>query len=194
MGLNFWNERLWFNTPDTVYSMNIDGTDLKTEYTYDTAENDKFIYSFLADDGVLSLSLVDISGEVTEQQVKLEGVAYHVHSYESVWVDATCTQEGYRQNTCPCGVTYHTDQTDPLDHELALEALEGRVRHYCLNCGYGWEETVTTTEPMPTEPALTQSPEVSAEEMSLPIPAFLGAAVIAAGVLLLRSSRKKRRT
>jgi len=51
-------------------------------------------------------------------EIRLTGekVVDHVHSYEAVITEPTCTEGGYTTYTCECGDSYVADETAPLGH------------------------------------------------------------------------------
>ena len=58
------------------------------------------------------------------------------HTYETVEVPATCTEEGYTKNTCACGAEELTDKTAPK-HDA--------VEHICIECAQWGKCGETTT-------------------------------------------------
>ena len=58
------------------------------------------------------------------------------HTYETVEVPATCTEEGYTKNTCACGAEEQTDKTAPK-HDA--------VEHICIECAQWGKCGETTT-------------------------------------------------
>lgn len=144
MGLQISNDRLWFNTPKSVCSLDLDGTDKKVEYT--VSVKDKALLSFLLTDQSLLLSLMTLDGDVSRLQEALPYELSHQHSYDSFDVAPGCEQEGYQQHQCSCGITYRTNKKDPLGHEMTEQLLEDRKRFVCQNCQYTYEEMLPVQE------------------------------------------------
>ncbi len=94
----------------------------------------------------------------------------HVHSYESVTLDPTCTEGGYTTHTCACGETYTDGETAPLGHSYESVTLDptctegGYTTHTCA-CG----ETYTDGETAPlghTYESVTLDPTCTAEGLT----------------------------
>ena len=56
----------------------------------------------------------------------------HVHSYEAVVTEPTCTEGGYTTYTCSCGDSYVDDNTDALGHD---EVIDEAVAATCTTSG-----------------------------------------------------------
>ena len=65
---------------------------------------------------------------------------YHIHKYNAVVTDPTCTEQGYTTYTCECGDSYIDDYVDVLGHT---------------------EETISAVEPTCTEAGLTEGAKCS---------------------------------
>ena len=63
--------------------------------------------------------------------VKVEDPA-HVHTYDKVVTDATCTEGGYTTYTCACGDSYVSDKIDALGH---TEVTDKAVAATCTATG-----------------------------------------------------------
>lgn len=62
----------------------------------------------------------------------------HVHSYEAVVTEPTCTEGGYTTYTCSvCGDSYKDDFTDPLGHQADKDWHYDETNHWhlCSRCG-----------------------------------------------------------
>ena len=66
----------------------------------------------------------------------------HVHSYQTVTVAPTCTEQGYTTYTCAeCGDSYVDDYVDALGHNYESVVTDptcteqGYTTHTCANCG-----------------------------------------------------------
>lgn len=148
-GMSMWNNRIFFSDMDTVYSMNPDGSDLVTEYIYDTQSNRKYIYSSYVDQDTLYLTLSDHNYNFTHTTVALTPTASHTHSYTSEVTPSTCLQEGYTTNTCSCGISYISDGKPRGDHAYESRVIfkasairDGLILHTCSYCGEMYSESV----------------------------------------------------
>lgn len=156
-GLNVRGDRIWFNTPEAVYSVTTAGLDLRTEYTCETLKQGVILHGFYVEQNTLYLTFSDIDGNVTKKQIELTDNIDHIHRYETKIVEATCTENGYLHHCCDCGVTYDTKPTEPLGHELIQETA-GSNRQICQNCDYFIEE-ITQTEPAQPRESPSPRPE-----------------------------------
>ena len=147
-GLSCRNDRIWFNTPDSIYSIDMNGGNLIEEYHYDTREKGAFLYSFFADNELLCITLMDPNENMKTEKLELDSGDCHNHDYISDYVDATCTQGGYSMYRCSCGVEYTLPGKEALGH--AFE--EGTI---CSRCGFA-EETLPP-ETQPSEAAETET-------------------------------------
>lgn len=190
--LCWWNERIWFNTADTIYSMKLDGTDIKTEYTRDIEAEDAFIYGFQVGDGIMNVSLLRFQDEeyqISEQKVELADVQYHEHAYTASYVSATCEEGGYTQKSCICGITYQIERSDPTGHQFTEGNADGAPGQHCVNCDYIYEEAISATEASPTAPDEVTNRPGSFTPMVLAI-AIFAVIAITAGILLSTRKRK----
>ena len=141
-GLALAEGRLYFNRQDTICSMNADGSDMKTEFTYDTEANDRFIYGFWLDGSALQLTLADMDYETVTQQQTLEKLSgQHVHSFTVTELAPTCMEEGYTLSVCDCGLEAQSDHLPPAGHDLQVSAKKaatffaaGYEEGTCVNC------------------------------------------------------------
>ena len=90
-------------------------------------------YSYTAD-------TVEATGEHTfaDGECTVCGALDHVHSYNKVVTDPTCTEQGYTTYTCSdseCGDTYVDDYTDALGHTDSEAVVENNVAADCENNG-----------------------------------------------------------
>ncbi len=89
----------------------------------------------LGTDGDLAGTTVDLTvTSITYAGVESTGSAAgtqvpeaHIHSYEAVVTEPTCTEPGYTTHTCACGDSYVDEHTDPLGHDY--------VDGTCTRCG-----------------------------------------------------------
>lgn len=191
-GLNVRGGRIWFNTPEAVYSVTTDGTDLRTEYACDTLSKGVILHGFYVEQNVLYLSFTDIDGNITKKQIALTDGIDHIHSYQTKIVEATCTENGYLRHYCDCGVTYDTKSTEPLGHELILEA-PGSNRQICQNCDYFIEE-ITQTDPAQQQESPAPSPESKSWfYRAIPVILPVGICIVATCILVPILAAKKRK-
>ena len=66
----------------------------------------------------------------------------HVHDYEAVVTEPTCTEGGYTTYTCECGESYIADEVDALGHDY--------VDGICTRCGEADPDYVAPAEPVDT--------------------------------------------
>ena len=187
----YWDERIWFNTASAIYSITLDGRDLKTEYEYDVSANERYIFGFMIEDGILHISVIDIDYDVRKLEVELRDTDFHRHAYETSYVSATCETGGYQLHTCTCGITYQTDRTNSLGHNLMEEIIENGTCYTCQTCSYTYEEIVPVTESVSTQSSNSTASDGQSDAVLLV--AILGSAgaLMAAVVLLIRKKRKQ---
>lgn len=186
-GLNFWNGRIYFNREDRVLSMLPDGSDVQEVYYREP--DDRYILGSFADDGMLYLTLLAGDHSKTSEEVMLEDVTYHLHSFDTVTVEPTCEDGGFSRQMCSCGITCNYTELSALGHEIQIEVIKepnweesGMLRRYCARCGFEeWEEQPK----LPTTPG-----KVLMDSMDyIPV-----AVSVLLGVLILAAlSRRKRR-
>lgn len=146
LGLCYWNGRIYFNREDAVISMLPDGSDVREVYYREP--DDRYLIGCWADDGILHLSLLDADSNVSAMEVDMEETSFHIHSYETFTVDATCETAGYSEQYCSCGITCNYKEIPVLDHILrfeetraATEEETGLIWIHCEQCGYEeWDE------------------------------------------------------
>lgn len=77
----------------------------------------------------------------------------HAHHYVAAMVAPTCTEGGYTEHTCACGVSYRDAYTTALGHSFTDEVIpptttsQGYTRHTCLHCGYSYEDSYADALP-----------------------------------------------
>ena len=165
-GLTLSENRLYFNSMDTVWSMNPDGGDLKVEYTYDTAANQKVILGSHVEGNMIHLTLRDSGDGQTRIEVPLANPPAHTHSYSSIVTEATCLAEGYTTYTCACGDSYTDNPTPLADHSYDSGIVmkdptpteTGRIVYTCIHCGYSYGEDLFYTPPAATTPPAGTTP------------------------------------
>lgn len=142
-GLSLWNGRLWFCTMSKVYSMNLDGKDLRKEYTYQASSEGRFLEGCYVTNDTLGLTATDHDGNSVDLTHSLEASGVHTHSYTSTVTAPTCTEPGFTVSVCQCGITAKGDVTAPADHEMQQTAYQeatlfadGYTESVCQNCGH----------------------------------------------------------
>ena len=150
-GMSLWNDRLYFSDMNTVYSMATDGSDLKTEYCYDAAGNNRFIYSSYVENDTLYLSLGNHDFDCISETVSLTPSGYHVHSYEAVPTPPTCLDAGFTTYACDCGLSFDAEHVTAAGHNYHSETTqsptpftEGQCRYTCSACGDTYTEALPT--------------------------------------------------
>ena len=153
MGLSLWNDRLWFSSTDTVYSMNPDGSDLVTEFAYDAEGNGKHIYGCYVENDTLYMTLRNHDDERSTMELPLEPTGYHVHSYAEEKIEATCLENGMTVYTCDCGIRVEGDHVLTTGHDYQVEAEEeasvfdsGYIIYTCSHCADSYTETLPQLE------------------------------------------------
>ena len=162
-GLTLFENRLYFNSMDTVWSTNLDGGDLRVEYTYDTTANRKVIFGCHVENNMLHLTLRDSGDGQFRVEVPLTNIPSHTHTYVSVVTDPTCLTEGYTTYSCSCGDAYTDHHTPVTDHTYDAGTVmkeptpteTGRIVYTCIHCGYSYGEDLYYTPPATTTPSGT---------------------------------------
>lgn len=196
-GLCLWNGRIYFNREDRVISILPNGEDARREYTYEVDE--RYVMGCSVREGVLRLSLGDHDMQPQLLEVPLEDTDYHTHSYHRVTVKASCTQPGYYEQACDCGITYNRVEIPMIDHLLQSQVVKaptqqqpGERVHTCVHCGY------TQTEEIPSLPAPEPGPAPQPELRTLLTwLAGIGggvAAVLTLALCLVTAKQRKKRS
>ncbi len=148
-GLSLWNDRLWFCTMDKVYSMDLNGKDVRTEYTYNLKAENRFLAGCFVTDDTIELSASDHDGNAKPLTHTLAASGVHVHSYTQTVTAPTCTDPGYTVSDCQCGITAKGDIVAPNGHDLkrttqkiATFFSDGYEETVCNICGQAGEETL----------------------------------------------------
>ncbi len=145
--LTLWNGRLYANTMDSVYSMLPDGTDVRTEFSYDVFGNGKYIRSCFVKDATAYIELLDKNHDASSIQVTLDlnsAEPFHVHSYAPCVIEPTCMEGGFTAYLCECGVYFQEDYTLTSEHTYGegvvtrepTPSQSGEVQYSCQVCGY----------------------------------------------------------
>lgn len=132
LGLSLWQDRLYYSSTDTVYSMNLKGEDVQKVYTHKTKKTGTYIYSSYVHNDILYLTLSDHDGNRTLQQYALPATGYHVHSYTAEIWPATCTERGWEFYTCECGVWAQAMGDAPTGHDyMDATCTHPKTCRYC---------------------------------------------------------------
>lgn len=187
LGLSLWNGKLWFSSVDTVYSMNLDGSDVVAEFAYDTAGNGKHIYSCNVANDTVYLTLRTHEDEYSKMELPMEPSGYHVHSYTRETIAPTCFEEGVTVYTCSCGIRVESDYTQAVEHDYQISE-EKKASFF--SSGY-YTYTCSRCEDMNTEyiPQIDFSDWLLEDGYHRPL--GMGAAVALTGAVLKRLIKKK---
>lgn len=140
-GVSIWNDRLYFNDVDTVYSTNLQGKDRRKEYSHKTWQEKNFIIGSFVENDVLYLSFSDHDFEqVTNREVALAPSGYHTHSYDTKHVDAGCETPESTLHYCSCGVEYAQPIGPVKGHMLTETSIQGNMLQLgCRDCDRVYE-------------------------------------------------------
>ncbi len=149
LGLSLWDGKLYFASTDSVYSMNLDGSDVTEVYSHAPGESGSFLYGSFVTGDTLYLTLCDhdfgIAGTVT---VALPPSDSHVHDYTQYITPATCTQSSTGRYSCSCGIHTEVELVPPSGHSYVSAEdtppglyREGRISYTCVYCGEVYYET-----------------------------------------------------
>ena len=105
-------------------------TDENGKVTIDTTDLELGTYYLVSNSSSPAVMLLTIEG------------GDHIHEYDAVVTDPTCTERGYTTYTCECGDSYVSDYTDPTGHNF----VDGE----CAN-GCGTTATVIPEEALFTD-------------------------------------------
>lgn len=133
--LSLWNGRLYYNKMNALISMDTDGGDHQTEYSYDTAGNGQVLYACYVNEDTLYATTADHEGDTSSFTTELSPTGYHVHSYTESAEAPACTEAGYTLYICDCGLTAKCNIVAPAGH--SYEKIAGEPATFW---GSGWEE------------------------------------------------------
>lgn len=141
-GLSLWNDRLWFCTMNKVCSMTLKGTDVRTEYTYNTSANKRILGGCHVTEDTIYLSAADHDGNCVPVTQTLKSSGGHTHSYTQTVTPPTCTQPGYTVSVCQCGLQAKGDPVAAKEHSWQQTFYHaptifspGSEERKCSNCG-----------------------------------------------------------
>ena len=95
-------------------------------------------------------STTPLSQNVTQPQVRETA---HIHSYEVVVQEGSCTEDGFSTYTCACGDVYVGAVQTAAGHNYIDEVIEptivadGFTRHTCEVCGDAYEDSTVPMLP-----------------------------------------------
>ena len=135
-GLAIRGGRIWFDTPEAVYSVTLGGEEKKAEYVCETLADANIIHGFQIVDNNLLVSYMDFAYNITKKQIALTDEPDHIHSYAVQTVGATCNEAGYKQHQCDCGIVFYTEKRAALGHDLICEQTGTGKMQICQRCSY----------------------------------------------------------
>lgn len=145
-GLSLRGGRLWFNSLSRLLSMNLDGTDLRTEYMH---SGSTYIHSSHVSDLEATLTLMTHDSTHSVHSVALTPTGSHVHSFTRTVRKATCTENGDTVSVCDCGLEARSAPTEALGHNYsptkkqdASIFAEGSCSYLCVWCQDTYTETI----------------------------------------------------
>ncbi len=154
-GLSLYNGRLYGSDMNTVYSIAPDGSDFRTEFTYDTESNQKYIAGSFVKEGKLYLTLATHEQTFSAMEVTLEQAdPIHTHSYTPEVFPPGCTEQGWTEYVCECGISFTENYTLPVGHtyDSGKTVLEptytqcGVVQFTCTQCGHQYTQQLAMLE------------------------------------------------
>jgi len=140
-GLSLWNGRLWMGTMTNIMSMQPDGTDVRTEFTYDAKKNKRYISGFYVYGDMIRYTTREHGGYEEKRKEDLAATGYHVHEYTQTVVEAACGVAGYTISECSCGIHCKSTPTYPLEHQFVKTEIaptlrkDGAIIDRCIHCG-----------------------------------------------------------
>lgn len=146
-GLTLRAGRLWFNTMTKLLSMSTDGSGIQTEYTH---SGNTYIYSSHVSGDTAALALMDHSGEGSAKEVSVPPADEHIHSFTRTATLPTCTENGWTESLCSCGLSAQSTPAKAAGHDYSQtdskEATlfsDGFATHTCAICGDNYTEQLS---------------------------------------------------
>lgn len=140
-GLSLWNGRLWLSNLDKVLSMEPDGSDLRTEFTYNAKKHKRFIAGSCVYNDTIYYSTAEHGGYLEKRKETLEATGYHVHSYTVTVTEPSCESDGYTDSACSCGITCRSTPVAALGHDwqpgetvAPTVRAQGYYTEQCTHC------------------------------------------------------------
>lgn len=115
-GLSLQNGRLYLTTLEKLLSMNTDGTDVRTEYTYNVKNSRRYLQGSCVFGNTAWLSAADHDGSTQDITVTLSAAGGHKHSYTVTEIPAGCLDDGYTLSQCDCGLQSQSNPTRATGH------------------------------------------------------------------------------
>ena len=115
-GLSLWDGRLWVGSMTTVRSMDLQGKDVRTEFTYDAQTHKKYLAGTYVYQDTLHYTTMEHEGNPESHQEQLTSTGYHIHEYTLTVVEPTSTKPGYTISECSCGIRCESTPTRALSH------------------------------------------------------------------------------
>jgi hypothetical protein len=141
-GLSLWNGRLWVGTMSKVLSMDLDGNNVRTEFTYAAKKNKRYIAGFYVDKDYIAYLTREHTGYTASYIETLKPTGYHIHRYTQTVVEPTCGVHGYTLSECACGIRCQSSFVYKLEHEFVDAQTiaptvwkEGLATQRCTHCG-----------------------------------------------------------
>ena len=122
-GLSLRNEKLYFSSTTTCYSMNLDGSGVTALYAYDAAGNGRHIYGISLGKDSLLLTLRNHDNSFIHESVPVALDAEHEHTFTSQVIAPTYTTSGITVHTCSCGFSYTSNPTKQLEHTYEEDVI-----------------------------------------------------------------------
>lgn len=148
--LTLCGDRLYYNTMNTLISLLPDGSGVRSEYSYNTAGEGRYLYGCFVRGDDLYISAADHDGNQQVQTAQIDGPELHTHTFTDTVEAPGCTESGYTLSTCDCGLTAKSSPTLATGHDYkqtqnqaATLRSEGWSKEACANCG----DTITTSIP-----------------------------------------------
>ena len=148
-GLSLWNGRLWVGTMTKVLSMDLNGKNVRTEFTYAAKKNKRYIGGFYVYNDQLHYLVRTHGGDELTDTEDLESSGYHVHAYTQTVVEPKCGEAGYTLSECSCGIQCQSTPTYPLEHKFESAGRveptltkDGIATERCAHCGLEKTETI----------------------------------------------------
>lgn len=148
-GLSLYNGRLYYCDMEHVYSIHTDGSGQTVEFSFDAAENRRYIGGVAVDDDIIFLSMCDHNGDPISKTSPLadtnSSANDHVHQYEVRTIAPGCETGGCTQYTCSCGNSYQDDFVPPTSHAYDGGIPEGDVMIWtCQICGNTYTDALSS--------------------------------------------------
>lgn len=122
--LSLWEDKLYFNTLDKVYSINRNGSGLQEVHTYNIEDNKKIIRGCFISNGFAYATVADHDGNLSHFSFSLTDY-FHAHSYVETVYEPSCCSQGYSIFTCDCGLSFESKFVAPGKHDYKIVSGNG---------------------------------------------------------------------